>query len=84
MADRWIMGMIAKRVGGALLTLFLLSLVVFAMSLLMGGDAAEAMLGQNATPEALAGLRAAMHLDQPSWQRYLGWLGLAPGIWVFR
>jgi peptide/nickel transport system permease protein len=41
----------------------------------MGGDAAEAMLGQNATPEALAGLRAAMHLDQPSWQRYLGWLG---------
>ncbi|MDE1917353.1 MAG: ABC transporter permease [Sphingomonadales bacterium] len=75
MADRWIIGMIAKRVGGALLTLFLLSLVVFAMSLLMGGDAAEAMLGQNATPEALAGLRAAMHLDQPSWQRYLAWLG---------
>jgi peptide/nickel transport system permease protein len=63
-----------------LLTLVLLSLVVFAMSLMMGGDAAEAMLGQNATPEALAGLRAAMHLDQPAWQRYLLWLwGLAHG-----
>lgn len=80
MVDRRVMVMIAGRIGGALLTLVLLSLVVFAMSLMMGGDAAEAMLGQNATPEALAGLRAAMHLDQPAWQRYLLWLwGLAHG-----
>lgn len=80
MPDCWVMGMIGRRIGGALLTLFLLSLVVFAMSLMMGGDAAEAMLGQNATPEALAGLRVALHLDQPAWQRYLLWLaGLAHG-----
>lgn len=80
MIDRRVMVMIAGRIGGALLTLVLLSLVVFAMSLMMGGDAAEAMLGQNATPEALAGLRSAMHLDQPAWQRYLLWLwGLAHG-----
>jgi peptide/nickel transport system permease protein len=53
----------------------LVSIVIFGMSLLMGGDAAEAILGQSATPEALAGLRAAMHLDRPAYWRYLSWLG---------
>jgi peptide/nickel transport system permease protein len=69
------MRLVARRIGGALLTLFLVSLAVFSISLLMGGDAAEAILGQSATPEALAGLRAAMHLDQPSYTRYLAWAG---------
>ena len=55
--------------------LLLVSLTVFAISLLMGGDAAEAILGQSATPEAVAGLRAVMHLDQPAYLRYLIWLG---------
>lgn len=67
--------MIARRIGSALVTLLLVSLVVFGVSLLMGGDAAEAILGQSATPEALAGLRQAMHLNDPAWQRYLSWLG---------
>ena len=46
----------------------------------MEGDAAEAILGQSATPEAVAGLRTAMHLDQPACLRYLSWLtGLLRG-----
>ncbi|MCJ2182946.1 ABC transporter permease [Novosphingobium sp. 1949] len=73
MPDRWLLALVARRIGGALLTLFLVSLAVFSISLLMGGDAAEAILGQSATPEALAGLRAAMHLDQPAYLRYLEW-----------
>lgn len=68
-------GLIAWRLASALGTMLLVSIVIFSMSLLMGGDAAEAILGQSATPEALAGLRAAMHLDQPAWLRYLSWLG---------
>lgn len=80
MMDGWAFRLIARRIGGALLTLFLVSLVVFSISLLMGGDAAEAILGQSATPEALAGLRSAMHLDQPSYLRYTTWLaGLLEG-----
>lgn len=67
--------LIAHRVLVALGTLWLVSLAVFATSLLIDGDVAEAILGQSATPEALAGLRAAMHLDQPAWGRYLSWLG---------
>jgi peptide/nickel transport system permease protein len=66
-------GMIAARIGSALLTMVLVSIVVFALSGLLSSDVAEAILGQSATPEAVAGLRAAMHLDQPGWQRYLGW-----------
>jgi len=67
--------LIGRRVLVALGTMVLVSLAVFATSLLIEGDVAEAILGQSATPQALAGLRAAMHLDQPAWSRYLGWLG---------
>jgi len=75
MADRKLWRLILRRVLSALGTLLLVSLAVFGLSLLMGGDAAEAILGQSATPEALAGLRIAMHLDQPAPVRYLSWLG---------
>ena len=67
--------LIARRVGVALGTMMLVSFAVFATSLLIEGDVAEAILGQSATPQAVAGLRAAMHLDQPAWARYLTWLG---------
>lgn len=66
--------LIARRVGVALGTMMLVSFAVFATSLLIEGDVAEAILGQSATPQAVAGLRAAMHLDQPAWVRYLTWL----------
>ncbi|PTQ13516.1 ABC transporter permease [Sphingomonas oleivorans] len=72
--------MIAVRVASALATMLLVSIVVFAANFLMGGDVAEAILGQSATPEAVAGLRRAMNLDQPAYQRYLSWLfGLLAG-----
>ncbi len=75
MADRKLWRVIAWRLLSALGTLLLVSFAVFGVSLLMSGDAAEAILGQSATPQALAGLRAAMHLDQPAPARYLSWLG---------
>ncbi|MEH3107619.1 MAG: ABC transporter permease [Sphingomonas fennica] len=67
--------LIARRVLVALATLVLVSLAVFATSLLIEGDVAEAVLGQSATPQAVAGLRAALHLDRPAWVRYLAWAG---------
>ena len=48
---------------------------MFGATELLPGDVAQVVLGQAATPEAVAGLRAAMHLDQPAWLRYLTWLG---------
>ena len=72
--------LIAARVAQALLTLLAISLIVFAGTSLLPGDVASAMLGQAATPEALAALRATLHLDQPALVRYVGWLaGLLTG-----
>ena len=41
----------------------------------MPGDAAQALLGQSATPENLANLREEMGLDRPAVTRYVEWLG---------
>lgn len=67
--------LVATRIAVGLLTLWLVSILVFGATELLPGDVAEAVLGQAATPDAVAGLRAAMHLDQPGWLRYLSWLG---------
>jgi peptide/nickel transport system permease protein len=73
-------GLILRRVGVALLTLLLVSAIVFAITAVLPGDAAQAALGQSATPGMIAALRARMGLDEPAWLRYLHWLaGLAAG-----
>ena len=66
--------LIVSRLGLALLTLLIVSAIVFAMTGLLPGDAAQQALGQAATPEAVAALRHQFGLDQPALQRYLEWL----------
>jgi len=67
--------LILKRIGAASVTLLLVSVVVFTITGLLPGDAAQELLGQSATPEAVAALRAELGLDQPAHLRYLHWLG---------
>ena len=55
--------------------LLAVSVLIFAGTQILPGDVAQSILGQSATPEALANLRADMGLDQPAWKRYFGWLG---------
>ena len=75
-----ILGLVAGRLGVAAMTLLIVSLVVFGATQMLPGDVAEILLGQAATPEAVAGLRQAMHLDQPALFQYAHWLwGLAHG-----
>ncbi|MFS8048690.1 ABC transporter permease [Rhizobium sp. BR 314] len=66
--------LILKRVGLGLLTLFLVSALIFAGTQILPGDVASAILGQNATPEALATLRESLGLNQPLFTRYISWL----------
>jgi peptide/nickel transport system permease protein len=61
---REILLLILIRVAYALLTLFLVSIVVFVISGLLPGDAAQEMLGQSATPSQVAALRHEYGLDQ--------------------
>jgi peptide/nickel transport system permease protein len=55
--------------------LLLVSLVVFSLLHLTPGDPATTMLGQEATPEAVAALRERLGLDQPLPVQYVRWLG---------
>src|SRR5215475_2105365 len=63
-----------RRLALGLLTLFLVSLLVFVATQALSGDAATAILGKTATPERLAALRAQLHLTDPLWQQYGRWL----------
>ena len=72
--------LVVSRLGVTFLTLLIVSFVVFGATLLLPGDVVEILLGQAATPEAVAGLREAMHLDSPALVRYGQWLfGLLQG-----
>jgi peptide/nickel transport system permease protein len=72
--------LITKRVGMALITLVLVSAVIFTISGLLPGDAAQEVLGQGATPEQIVALRHEMGLDRPALVRYFEWLrGIAIG-----
>jgi peptide/nickel transport system permease protein len=64
-----------RRVAAGVVTLLVVSALVFAGTELLPGDAAGAVLGRNAAPEQLAELRAQMGLDRPAVERYLDWLG---------
>ena len=67
--------MLAARLATAVLTLLFIATVVFNITSLLPGDVAQQILGQSATPEAVAGLRLKLGLDQPASTRFLLWLG---------
>jgi peptide/nickel transport system permease protein len=64
-----------RRVGEAILTVFLASLLVFAMVAGLPGDPAEVILGDRATPEQLQALRAYLGVDAPIPVQYGRWVG---------
>jgi peptide/nickel transport system permease protein len=66
---------LAKRLFTFLATLAVASVLVFVVLELLPGNAAEVILGDTGTPEALAALNAKLGLDQPAFTRYLRWLG---------
>ena len=65
---------VLKRLGLGLLTLFIISILIFGAVELLPGDIAQAVLGQGATEENVAAMREQLGLDQPAPIRYLDWL----------
>lgn len=63
-----------RRLAGFVVTMFVAALVIFLLLDLLPGDPARFILGINATPEAVAALRAQMGLDAPAHERFLGWI----------
>lgn len=70
-----IIKLVSQRLALGLLLLFGASALIFGLTEALPGDAAQAVLGQSATPEALANLREEMGLNRPALTRYFEWLG---------
>jgi len=66
--------LLTQRLGLGLLSLFVVSVMIFLAVSLLPGDLAEAMLGQSATPETLAAMRLQLGLDDPGITRFWRWL----------
>ncbi|MDQ3781034.1 MAG: ABC transporter permease [Chloroflexota bacterium] len=73
---------LARRLGLLLLTLWLMSVLVFVIASVLPGDVAQTILGQYATPEAVAGIRQQLDLNHPPPVLYLRWItGFITGDW---
>ena len=68
---------VARRIVLGLLMLVGVSVLIFAGTQILPGDVAQAILGQSATPEALANLRRDMGLNDPAIVRYWTWFSHA-------
>ena len=67
--------LIIRRLIVSLFILLAVSVLVFAATLLLPGDPARAILGQQATEARVAALQSQMNLDQPAIVRFFLWLG---------
>ena len=70
-----ILRIILQRLALGVLTLLVVSIVIFVAVNALPGDFAQAILGQGATPEAIVQIRKDLGLDQPYVMRYVYWLG---------
>jgi peptide/nickel transport system permease protein len=70
-----IVKLIAQRVALGFVLLLAVSVLIFAGTQILPGDVAQSILGQSATPQALANLREEMGLNDPAYVRYFRWLG---------
>jgi peptide/nickel transport system permease protein len=65
---------VLRRVGIYLFSVVVASILVFSVMSILPGDPAQVMLGTQATPAAVAALRAELGLDRPIPIQYLDWL----------
>jgi peptide/nickel transport system permease protein len=72
--SRPILKLIAQRVALGILLLLAVSVLIFVGTQILPGDVAQSILGQSATPVALANLREEMGLNDPAYIRYFSWL----------
>lgn len=69
-----------KRLGLALITLFLLSVIVFAISTILPGNVGRSVLGPFATQESVDALNEQLGTDRPILEQYWDWAsGLVQG-----
>jgi peptide/nickel transport system permease protein len=70
-----IAALVFKRIGLGMITLWVISVLIFVGVEALPGDLAQAVLGQSATPETVEAFRRELKLDMPPHVRYFAWLG---------
>lgn len=66
---------VLQRLAFGLVTLFIVSIVIFSAIEMLPGNFAKAILGQAATPETVAAFEKEIGIDQPAVIRYFKWIG---------
>ncbi len=69
-----ILGLVGRRLAVGVIALFFVSILVFAATEVLPGNAAYAVLGQTATPDRLEALEKQLHLDRPAVVQYWSWV----------
>jgi len=70
-----VLNLLLRRLALGVLTLWAVSVIIFAGTEILPGDVATAILGQSATPENTAAIRLKLGLNRPPQERYIEWLG---------
>lgn len=70
-----ILELLLKRLALGFATIIVISMLIFIGIEALPGDIAEAILGQEATPETVSAFRKELKLDLPPHERYFSWLG---------
>ncbi|MBI1385052.1 MAG: ABC transporter permease subunit [Rhizobiales bacterium] len=65
---------VIQRLALSIVTLFVVSIVIFSSVTMLPGDFAKSILGQSATPETVAVFQRELGLDKPPVQRYFEWI----------
>ena len=72
--DKCMLTLVARRLAIGIGTLLGVSIIIFVATEILPGDVATAILGQSATEENTAAIRAQLGLDRPPHERYIDWL----------
>jgi len=73
-ASHPILALVGRRLAFGILTLLMVSIVIFAATTVLPGNAAYAVLGQHATPDRVRALEAQLHLDRSVVVQYWDWM----------
>jgi peptide/nickel transport system permease protein len=69
------LNLLMRRLALGVMTLWVVSVIIFAGTEILPGDVATAILGQTATEENTAAIREQLGLNRPPQERYVEWLG---------
>src|SRR5437763_15753360 len=69
--------LVGRRLLTAIPVLWGVTFLTFTVMNVLPGDAAQQLLGANATPAQVRALELKLHLNEPFWARYGHWLGSA-------